>query len=65
MSKFNKEILARWKTQAPDHADWNAAIEAAVKEIDCGCGKACMWPHSCPKEDIEAIRALKKGPGHD
>ena len=50
---------------APDHAEWNAAIEAAAKEIDCGCDGACMWPHACPKEDIEAIRNLKKGPDHE
>ena len=50
---------------APYHSEWNAAIEAAARENDCGCDGACMWPHACPKEDIEAIRKLKKGPSHD
>ena len=50
---------------APDHSVWNAAIEAAVREIDCGCDGPCMWPHACPKEDVESIRALKKGPPND
>ena len=50
---------------APDHDTWNAALEVAAKEIDCGCDGACMWPHACPKEDIEAIRNLKKGQTND
>ena len=50
---------------ASDHDTWNAALEEAAKEIDCGCDGACMWPHACPKEDIEAIRQLKKGPDHE
>ena len=50
---------------APDHSEWNAALEEAAKEIDCGCDGACMWPHACPKEDIEAIRNLKKGRPND
>ena len=53
------------KGPAPDHDTWNAALEAAAKEIDCGCDGACMWPHACPKEDIEAIRSLKKGRPND
>ena len=50
---------------APDHAGWDAAIEAAVDEIDCGCDGSCMYPHVCPKEDVESIRALKKGQAND
>ena len=50
---------------APDHAHWDAAIEAAAKEIDCGCDGSCMYPHVCPKEDVESIRALKKGQTND
>ena len=50
---------------APDRAEWNAAIEAAAKEIDCGCDGSCMSPHVCPKEDVESIRALKKGQTND
>ena len=50
---------------APDHSEWDAAIEAAAKEIDCGCDGSCMYPHVCPKEDVESIRALKKGQAND
>ena len=50
---------------APDHYDWNAAIEAAIDEIDCGCDGLCLYPHACPKEDVKSIRALKKGSHHD
>ena len=45
--------------------DWNAAIEAAAKEIDCGCDGSCMYPHVCPKEDVESILTLKKGQTND
>jgi hypothetical protein len=55
-------MLRACKTgDAPDHAEWNAAIEAAVNEIDCGCDGLCLSPHVCPKEDVQSIRALKKG----
>ena len=50
---------------APDHDTWDAALEAAANEIDCGCDGACMWPHACPKDDVQSIRGLKKGPRHD
>ena len=57
---YEARILAALEP-APDHSEWDAAIEDAVKEIDCGCDGPCMWPHACPKEDVESIRALKKG----
>jgi len=64
--KFDDAIRAlAEKGPAPDQGEWNDAIEAAVNEIDCGCDGACMWPHACPKEDIEAIRNLKKGQTND
>jgi hypothetical protein len=50
---------------APDHAEWNAAIEAAVNEIDCGCDGLCLSPHVCPKDDVQSIRQLKKGQTND
>ena len=68
---FRKEhvenaMLRACKTgDAPDHAEWNAAIEAAAKEIDCGCDGSCMYPHVCPKEDVESILTLKKGQTND
>jgi hypothetical protein len=50
---------------SPDHAEWNAAIEAAVNEIDCGCDGLCLSPHACPKDDVQSIRQLKKGQTND
>jgi len=64
--------LKDWKTHrpaslepAPDHAEWNAAIEASIDEIDCGCDGLCLSPHACPKDDVQSIHQLKKGPSHD
>jgi len=50
---------------APDHSDWNAAIEASIDEIDCGCDGLCLSPHACPKDDVQSIRQLKKGQTND
>ena len=40
---------------------WNAAIEAAANDIDCGCTDGvCGYPHACPKSDVAAILAMKE-----
>ena len=44
---------------APDHSEWNAAIEAAA-------AVANQMPNLAhPSEVVAALRALKKGPRHD
>ena len=62
---YRRELAKSGDEPAPDYGEWNAAIEAAVREIDCGCDGPCQWPHACPKEDVESIRQLKKGSPHD
>ena len=49
---------------APDHFYWNAAIEAAVKEIEKWAEPGVELDHALTDE-IFAIRALKKGSPHD
>ena len=61
----NAAFAERGWIPAPDHSDWDAAIEAAIDEIDCGCDGLCLYPHACPKEDVKSIRALKKGQTND
>jgi len=51
------------RTAAEVYGDgWNAAIEAAAREVDCGgCQHSeCMSPGNCAQDDVKAILALTK-----
>jgi len=53
---------------APDHAEWNAAIEAAAKACDDVMAQMVYLNPQARQQDAKfaaAIRALKKGPSHD
>ena len=69
---YEARILAALEP-APDHAEWDAAIEAAAKVADVKPrkgGRPLSGPHHQGVRDGRAeaarlIRALKKGPPHD
>ena len=55
------EAISAAREAAARREGWNAAIEAAANNIDCGCTDGvCGYPHACPKSDVAAIRAMKE-----
>ena len=68
---YEARILAALEP-APDHSDWNAAIEVAVKVAQGRSTDGLSDDHPynqgwrrCAAIISDAIRALKKGPRHD
>ena len=49
-----------WTDPAPDHSDWNAAIEAAAKVAEDARTRNTVYEKS-RRDAAAAIRALKKG----
>jgi hypothetical protein len=58
---FVRADLSAAREAAARREGWNAAIEAAANDIDCGCKDGvCGYPHACPKSDVAAILAMKE-----